>query len=125
MNKLLKIDNIMYFVRDLNKSAKFYEDILGMKRRWTDKERGMIGFTFQDSDSELALYNDLKIPNYNFSFLVKNVDNFCKEFKENGYRIKTKPIGVRCGKYAIPLDPNDNIIPIIDLTKFGSKPKYD
>lgn len=77
MNKLLKIDNIIYFVKDLDKSAKFYEEVLGMQRRWTDKERGMIAFTFSKSDSELVLHNDTNIIKYDFSFLVENIEEFC------------------------------------------------
>jgi len=68
VNNLLKIDNIMCFVKDLEKSAKFYEEILGMERRWTDKERKMIGFTFSKSDSELVLHNDPSIHKYDFVF---------------------------------------------------------
>jgi predicted enzyme related to lactoylglutathione lyase len=115
----------MYVVKDLEKSAKFYEEVIGLKRRWTDTEKQMIGFTFKESDSELVLHTDPSIPNYDFSFLVDNVEQFCNEFKKQGYKVKLEIIHVRCGKYAILLDPNGNIIPIIDLTKFGGKPKYD
>ena len=34
MNKLLRIDNIMYKVRDLNKAAKWYTAVLGLKQVW-------------------------------------------------------------------------------------------
>ena len=44
-NALLKIDNIMFRVKDLEKSADFYENVLGLTRRWTDKKEKMIGFT--------------------------------------------------------------------------------
>lgn len=115
----------MYFVKDLDKSAKFYEEALGMQRKWTDKERGMVGFTFSKSDSELVLHSDPKINKYDFSFLVENVEEFCREFRQKEYKIKVEPMEVRCGKYAILLDPDENIIPIIDLTKFGGLPKYD
>jgi catechol 2,3-dioxygenase-like lactoylglutathione lyase family enzyme len=69
MSQLLKIDNIMFFVKDLEKAAQFYEQALGMTRRWTDEERGMIGLTFAESDSEIVIHTDSTIPNPDFSFL--------------------------------------------------------
>lgn len=124
MHTLLKIDCIMYFVKDLEKSATFYEE-LGLQRRWTDTTRGMIGFTFPESDSEIVIHTDNSIPNYDFSFLVENVEGFCKEFTEKGYSVTFGPIAVRSGKYAILQDKDGNNIPIIDLTNFGGKPQYD
>jgi len=37
--RLLKIDNIMYFVSDLEKAANFYEKVLGLKRAWNDQKK--------------------------------------------------------------------------------------
>lgn len=125
MKQLLKIDCIMYYVADLEKSASFYEQVLGLTKRWTDTERGMIGFSFKDSDSEIVIHTDPSIPKYDFSFLVTNVITFCKEYKEDGYKVLKEPFDVRCGKYAILLDPDENVIPIIDLTKFNNTPQYD
>ena len=125
MNRLLKIDSIMFFVRDLDASAKFYEGVLGLKRVWTDKKREMIGFIFPQSESEIVIHNDSTIPNPEFSFLVENVEEFCNEFRKQGYTILHEPTEIRCGKFAVLTDLDDNKLPIIDLTKFGGKPRYD
>jgi len=125
MNKLLKIDNIMFFVKDLEKASKFYENVLGLKRVWTDKKNKMIGFVFDESDSEIVIHGDPEIPNPDFSFLVENVEQFCEEYRKKGYSLIREPFDVRCGKFAILADPDGNAIPIIDLTKFGNKPRYD
>lgn len=126
MNKLLKIDCIMYKVGDLEKSLKFYEDNLGMKIRWRDKKSQMIGLAFPRSkDSEIVLHTDRSIPNYDFSFIVDNVIDFVEEYKRKNLKLKLEPIDVRCGKYAILQDQDNNLIPIIDLTKFNNKPRYD
>ena len=125
MNTLLKIDSIMFYVSDLEKAAKFYEDVLGLKRVWTDKEEGMIGFLFKDSDSEIVIHNDSSLPNPSFSFLVENVKEFCDEYEKKGHRLIQKPFDVRCGKFAVLADPDGNELPIIYLTKFGNKPRYD
>ena len=125
MNKLRKIDNIMFYVKDLEKSAKFYEEILGLKKVWTNKKRRWMGFIFEESDSEIVLHSDKSIPNPDFSFLVDNVENFCKEYKEKGYKVVREPFEVRPGKFAILEDLDGNTIQIIDLTKFKNKPLYD
>ncbi|MDO8619285.1 MAG: VOC family protein [Candidatus Daviesbacteria bacterium] len=125
MNKLLKIDNIMYFVEDLDKSAAFYSEILGLTQRWRDDEHQMIGFTFDQSDSEVVIHSNSNLPKFDFSFLVEDVVSFCNEIKEKRYEVLEEPFDVRTGKFAVLSDPDGNKIPIIDLTKFGGKPKYD
>ncbi len=125
MNKLLRIDNIMYRVSDLEKAEKFYQDILGLKKVWEDKGEKMIGFVLEQSDSEIVIHANPDIPKGEYSYLVEDVVNFCEEVKKQGYRVLLDPIEVRPGKYARIADPDGNEIPIIDLSKFGGKPKYD
>lgn len=115
----------MFFVKDLKKSEKFYEEVLGLKKVWSDEEYKMIGFKFEKSDSEIVIHNDSSIPNPDFSFLVENVDAFCKEYKKMGYKVIREPFEVRPGKYSVLADLDGNIINIIDLTRFGNKPRYD
>lgn len=124
MAKLLKVDSIMFYVRDIEKAAKFYEENFGLTRAWQDDEKKMIGFVFDESDSEIVLHNDPNFPNPDFSFLVENVEDFCRSYKASGGRVAENPFDVRCGKLAILSDLDGNKIPIIDLTKFGGKPRY-
>jgi len=91
MNKLLKIDCIMYKVEDPLKAAEFYVKVPRMKKMWEDKEANLVGLAFSESDSEIVLHNDPAIPNYDFSFLVDNVEEFCRDFKNKGYKIKRAP----------------------------------
>ena len=125
MSGLLQIDSILFFVSDLDASANFYEGVLGLKRVWTDNKREMIGFVFPQSESEIVIHNDSTIPTAEISFLVEKVEEFCQEFRNKGYKILQEPVEIRCGKYAVLADLDDNRIPIVDLTKFGGKPKYD
>ena len=125
MDTLLKIDNIMYRVSDLEKAKKFYTEVLGLKQAWEDKEAQMIGFILKNSDSEIVIHTDPKIPNGDYSYSVENVEEFVNEYKNKGYSVALEPIDIRPGKYAVLLDPDGNKIPIIDLTKFGGVPKYD
>lgn len=124
MNGLLKIDNIMYKVKNLEKAASFYEDILGLKKVWVDTKRKMIGLKLLESDSEIVITSDATLPEFDYSYLVEDVGSFCGKFKEQGFKSELEPIEVRCGKYAILKDLDGNKLPIIDLTKFGNKPRY-
>ena len=123
--RLLKIDNIMLRVKNLASSARFYEETLGMQRAWTDEARGMIGFTFPESDSEIVIHTDASIPSPDFSFLVENVEACCRQLKSEGHTILKEPFDVRCGKFAVFADPDGNPLSIVDLTAFGGKPRYD
>src|SRR6266478_196842 len=125
MNKLLKIDNIMYKVKDLQKSSDFYQNVLGLKKVWEDQSYKMIGFVFEQSDSEIVIHSDPNLPNFDYCFLVDDVISFCNEFKEKGFKLADEPFEVRPGKFAVLENIDGNKIPIIDLSKFGGKPKYD
>ena len=125
MNKLLRIDNIMYRVSDLAKGEEFYAHVLGLRKMWEDKERHMMGFTFADSDAEIVIHANPSLPTFDYSFLVEDVEGFCTEYSTQGYRVAVEPIEVRCGQYVVLSDPDGNAIPIIDLSKFGGKPRYD
>lgn len=124
MNKLLKIDNIIYRVSDLKKAEKFYVNVLGLKKAWEDENAKMIGFMFEQSDSEIVIHANPDILKFDYSYLVENVASFCEGIKRLGYKVLLEPIEVRSGKYALISDPDGNEVPIIDLTKFGGKPKY-
>ena len=114
----------MYRVSDLEAAAGFYEGALGLRRAWTDEDRKMVGFVLGESDSELVIHADPELPRFDHSFLVQDVDLFCSSFREKGYRVVRGPIDVRCGAYAVLADPDGNEIPIIDLAKFGGKPRH-
>lgn len=125
MNQLLKIDSIMFYTSDLEKATHFYQEAMGLKKAWADPEKGMVGFIFPKSDSEIVIHRDSSLPNPSFSFQVENVEDFCKEHIKRGYAVRKEPFEVRCGKYAILADSDGNEIHIIDLTKFGNVPIYD
>ena len=125
MKGLLKIDCIMHRVSDLDAATNFYTEVMGLRVGWTDKEHGMVGLLFPGNNSELVIHTDLSLQNPSYSFSVNDVAEFCRKFKEKGYKIVVEPFEVRCGKYAVLEDPDGNTIEIIDLTKFGGAPKYD
>ena len=125
MPGLRKIDSIMMRVTDLDSSARFYEEAMGLKRAWTDNENQMIGFLFPGNNSELVIHTDPGLSSPSYSFSVEDVVEFCERFREQGYTVLMEPFEVRCGMYAVLADPDGNRINIIDLSKFGGEPRYD
>jgi predicted enzyme related to lactoylglutathione lyase len=123
--KLKKIDNIMFYVEDLEKAADFYEEVLGLERVWKDEKRKMIGFIFEEDDSEIVIHNDTSLPNPDFNFLVDDVEEFIKEFKEKGHSVVMDPFEIRSGMCAVIEDTDGNKLPIVDLTKFNNQPRYN
>lgn len=59
MNKLIKIDNLMYKVDNLKRAQHFYTDILGLKKVWEDRGRRMMGFVLEKSNSEEDMSQNL------------------------------------------------------------------
>lgn len=125
MLSLLKIDNIMYRVSDLEKARITYTQALGLTQVWEDKDRKMIGFKFPQSDAEIVIHNDPGLLEFDFSYLVENVEEFIVQATQHGLTVAFAPISVRTGKYAVLEDADKNKIPVIDLTAFGGVPRYD
>ena len=125
MHVLRRIDNVMFRVSDLDRAARFYESEMGMRRVWTDTERGQIGFVFVESDSEIVIHSDPSIPSPDLSFLVDDVVAFCEEHRRRGHVVRREPLDVRSGKLAVLEDPDGNLVQIIDLSSFGGAARYD
>ena len=121
---LKKIDAVMLRVSDLEKTAEFYVDVMGLKRGWTDLENQMIGLIFPGNDTELVLHCEESLPDPNVSYQVEDVLKFVEEYRLRGCKILVEPFDIRCGKCAILEDPEGHSIEIMDITKFG-KPRYD
>ncbi len=125
MNKLLKLDNIMYKVSDLDKAVKFYMETFGLKRLWKDDKSKMVGLGMSDSNTEIVLQSNPDLPTFDFSYSVENVEDFIAEATKKGFTLTFGPIEVRIGKYAVLEDEDHNKIPIIDLTKYNGVPQYN
>jgi len=121
---LRKIDAVLLRVKDLEETAKFYINVMGLKRGWTDKEHQMIGLLFPDNDTELVLHCDKTLPDPNVSYQVKDVLSFVEQYREKGYKVLVEPFDIRCGKCAILQDPEGHSIEVMDITKFG-EPRFD
>ena len=121
---LKKIDAVLLRVSDLEKTADFYVNVLGLRRGWTDTENQMIGLLFPGNDTELVLHKNESLPDPNVSYQVDDVLEFIEQYKSKGFKVLVEPFDIRCGKCAILEDPEGHSIEIMDITKFG-EPRYD
>ena len=121
---LKKIDAVLLRVLDLEKTAEFYVDVMGLNRGWTDNENQMIGLLFPGNDTELVLHCDESLPDPNVSYQVDDVLDFVEKYNKRGFKVLVEPFDIRCGKCAILEDPEGHSVEIMDITKFG-EPRYD
>jgi len=125
MSTLKKVDAIMYYVQDLDRAVRFYEQVLGLTLACKDQQRKMIGFKLAESQTEIVIHRNASLPNPTFSFLVDDVKDFCVYLEKMNYEVNMQPIEVWCGYFVVFEDLDGNEIPIIDLTRFGGVPQYD
>ncbi|MFH1180728.1 MAG: VOC family protein [Candidatus Bathyarchaeota archaeon] len=121
---LKKIDAVLLRVKDLEKTADFYVEVMGLRRGWTDKENQMIGLLFPGNDTELVLHCNESLPDPNISYQVDDVLSFVDEYRLRGCKVLVEPFDIRCGKCAILQDPEGHSVEVMDITKFG-EPRYD
>ena len=84
----------MFRVVDLEASASFFEGVMGLRRAWTDTENNMIGFLFPENNSELVIHMDPSLPNPSQSFSVDDIEEFCRSYREKGYKVLIEPFDV-------------------------------
>ncbi|MCJ7730833.1 VOC family protein [Candidatus Bathyarchaeota archaeon] len=121
---LKKIDAVLLRVKDLEKTAEFYVEVMGLRRGWTDKENQMIGLLFPGNDTELVLHCNEDLPDPNISYQIDDVLSFVEEYRLRGCKVLVEPFDIRCGKCAILQDPEGHSVEVMDITKFG-EPRYD
>jgi predicted enzyme related to lactoylglutathione lyase len=121
---LKKIDAVLLRVKDLEKTAEFYVEVMGLRLGWTDKENQMIGLLFPGNDTELVLHCNESLPDPNISYQVDDVLSFVETYILRGCKVLVESFDIRCGKCAILQDPEGHSVEVMDITKFG-EPRYD
>jgi lactoylglutathione lyase len=113
---LRKIDCVMVKVDDLQAAAKYYADVLGLKRLWADAHS--IGMTMPETDAEIVLHDDPNLPKeFSVHYLVDDVVAAVRTLESNGCTVITPPFDIVIGKCAVVQDPFGTILPILDMTK--------
>ena len=114
-----KVGNVILAVKDLDKSIKFYHEIIGLpikrqRRSWVDL--GTSGALLSLHPASLtAQHIGSSIENgITIGFLVGDVTSAIEELKLKGVKIYRDVIDRDAGKNAVILDPDDYLISLFE-----------
>ncbi|MEM2546334.1 MAG: VOC family protein [Candidatus Bathyarchaeia archaeon] len=117
MNTIKTVWCITFYVSDLKKAAQFYEEILGLEKKY--EYSSYVGF--ECGGVEIGLIPKLKKGERaslspSVEFLVDDVEKFYNELKSKGVKfvkgLHEEPWG---GKQATFTDPDGNILEIVQI----------
>ncbi|HET8844874.1 MAG TPA: VOC family protein [Ktedonobacteraceae bacterium] len=115
---LRKIDCIMIRVNDVAEALNFYSDVFGLKPVWQDQNAGQAGLLFPESDAEIVLHTDTKMPGQvEVHYLVDDVPSAVQKYVAQGCTLLTEPFDIRIGKCAVIQDPFGTRLCILDMSK--------
>lgn len=114
-----RIEQVFLFVSDLDKSASFYHDILGLpivasEGDWVTFEIDDQTLTLQQlAGDQSALYNGPR--NVQFALEVEDLDSFFTSLENKGVPFFLEPTPQTWGgKLAQLVDPDGNILQLIE-----------
>ncbi len=114
-----KLGNVILAVKDLDKSLKFYHEIIGLpikkqRRSWIDL--GISGALISLHPASLtAEHTGTSIENgVTLGFLVGDINSAVEELKSKGIKIYREISEREAGKNAIVLDPDDYLVSLFE-----------
>ncbi|CAD6519120.1 VOC family protein [Candidatus Nitrosarchaeum limnium] len=114
-----KVGNVILAVKDLDKSVKFYNELIGLpikrqRRSWVDL--GTSGALLSLHPASLtAQHIGSSIENgITIGFLVGDVTSAVEELKSKGVKIYRDIVDREAGKNAMILDPDDYLISLFE-----------
>ena len=116
-----RVGNVILAVKDIDKSVKFYNEIIGLpikqqRRAWVDL--GSSGALLSLHPASLsAPHQGSSIDNgIMVGFLVGDLKSSIEELKSKGVKVYREPIERDAGLNAIILDPDDYMISLFEPT---------
>jgi catechol 2,3-dioxygenase-like lactoylglutathione lyase family enzyme len=110
-----KVDSVTLAVRDVNASAKWYAETLGLPEIWRMDERQGVGFGVGDNSATINLFQQTGTPQ--LIIQVERVADARKELESRGVRFEGATETLEgIGKFAGFQDPDGNRIAILDYT---------
>ena len=114
-----RVGNVILAVKDIDKSIKFYHEIIGLpikqqRRTWVDL--GSSGAMVSLHPASLtAPHQGTSIENgIMLGFLVGDLQSSIEELKSKGVKIYREPVERDAGKNAIILDPDEYMISLFE-----------
>jgi len=116
-----RVGNVILAVKDLDKSIKFYNEIIGLpikqqRRTWVDL--GSKGALLSLHPASLtAQHVATSIDNgIAIGFVIGDIKTALEELKSKGIKIYRDVVEKDAGKNAVILDPDDNMISLFEPT---------
>lgn len=110
--------SITFFVSNLDKSQKFYEDVLGLEKKYCYSS--YVGF--ECGGVEIGLIpkpkttNRMNVASPAVTFLVDDVEAFCARLKKKGVKFSEElHQEIWGGRQAAFTDPDGNILEIVQI----------
>lgn len=127
-----RIGSVILLVDDLERSAQFYKDTIGLKL----KVKTTDWIEFFEKGTTLALHprkrrrKDIDDdrdghPNVLVGFMVADLDQVVKDLRAKDVRFFKEPKTEPFGKHAIILDPDDHLISIAEIESTRSNEEFD
>lgn len=112
-------DNYFLGVEDLQKSRKFYEDILGLSLKFDFSDRGMMAFNVGNEEPAIILKDLKTFPEVKPTvwFVVDDVETEYQKLKTKGVNFLSEPFEILTGMAVEFEDPSGNRMGITDYTK--------
>lgn len=130
-----RIGSVILLVDDLERSAQFYKDTIGLKL----KVKTTDWIEFFEKGTTLALHPRKRRrkdvddddddrdgdPNVLVGFMVADLDQVIKDLRAKDVRFFKEPTTEPFGKHAIILDPDDHLISIAEIESTRSNEEFD
>ncbi len=108
-----KVDNVQFYVPDLEAGLAFYRDRLGHELIWRTERAA--GLRLPGSEAELVVQTDRPRPETDL--LVASADAAAERFARAGGRIVVAPFDIQIGRAVVVEDPWGNQLVLLDATK--------
>jgi predicted enzyme related to lactoylglutathione lyase len=114
-----KLGLIMVVVRDMERSATFYRDVLGLKmlfkqENWSQFDAGNILIGLHPEGEEVKVSPSTGM---SFGIYVDDITRAVSELKRRGGRLAIEPRNEPFGRWALLQDPDGYNIQIIEMAR--------
>ncbi len=110
---ILKVDCVSLPVANLDEALSFYADRLGHQLVWRSPTAA--GLRMPDTDAEFVVHTEPRPQAA--ELLVSSVPNAVERFLAAGGTIASGPFEIAIGQCAVVLDPWDNALVLLDMSK--------
>jgi predicted enzyme related to lactoylglutathione lyase len=111
-------DNFFFPSDNLEKSKKFYSEVLGLSMKFDFSQQGMVAFKVGDEEPAIIIKDKGKFPMAQAAIWmeVENVRQLYLELEKKGVTFLSEPFKIRTGWAVEFTDPSGNLLGITDYS---------